>query len=240
MKEERLLHARAGALWAFRTGAELDAAARFTRIADAMVEHKAHRRVVELARQAAHDELRHYDRCAALARRFGATPPPLRTRDAKPLRAGDGDGRRQTLYEAVAMGCVTESLSVALLVEMRTAATDDEVAQTVTEILRDEVQHSRLGWAHLAAECEHVDVTFLAQHLPAMLADTLHEEVFATPEQTSNDALAGLGGLPRARRLAVVVAALRDVVFPGLARFGIDPDAGERWLASRIPPIGAS
>jgi len=193
-----------------------------------------------MARAAAADELRHHRRCAALALRFGTTPPPARLRVAPPLRAATDDARKQTLYEVIAMGCVTESLSVALLVDMREAASDDEVADTVSEILRDEVQHSRLGWAHLAAEHERIATDFLGPQLPALLADTLHEEVFATPEPTTDEALAGLGGLPRARRVAVVIAALREVVFPGLERFGIDTTAAHDWLARRIAPRSAA
>jgi hypothetical protein len=232
--------AHAGALWAFRAGAELDAAARFDRIATALARHDAHRGVVDLARQAAADEVRHHDRCAALARRFGTTPPPKRMRVAPPLRVAASDDRCQTLYEAIAMGCVTESLSVALLLEMKHAAQDDEVDDTIAEILRDEVQHSRLGWAHLAAEHERINLDFVTRQLPGMLADTLHEEVFATPDPHEDESLAGLGGLPRRRRVAVVIAALREVVFPGLARFGIDTTSAEAWLAKRLTPRNAA
>jgi hypothetical protein len=47
-------------------------------------------------------------------------------------------------------------------------------------ILRDEVGHCRLGWAHLAAEqrCGAADV--VGAHLPAILKGTLQEELFFT------------------------------------------------------------
>jgi hypothetical protein len=229
------VRAHAGALWSFRAGAELDASARFARIADALARNDAHPDVVELARKAATDELRHYDRCAALAQRFGTTPPPKRIRVAPPLCVAAGDERRQTLYEAIAMGCVTESLSVALLLEMRTAAQDEVVDETIGEILRDEIQHSRLGWAHLAAEHGAIDLDFVGAKLPGMLADTLHEEVFATPDPHEDESLAGLGGLPRRRRVAVVIEALEEIVFPGLVRFGIDVASAHAWLDERVP-----
>lgn len=134
------------------------------------------------------------------------------------------------------MSCVTESLSAALLAEMRRQAKDSRVRQVVHEVLRDEVDHARLGWAHLAAESARRDVGWISPHLPAMLAATVHEELFS--EDEAEPALAavveGLGSLRRASRREIFVATMEGVVFPGLRRFGVDPSPGERWLRARL------
>lgn len=227
--------AHAGALWSFRARAELEAAARFRRIAALLRDTAAHDLVVDMARAAVDDELRHHVRCSALARRFGTAPASAIEPVAAPLRTDGRTPAEQVLVEAVAMGCVTETLSTALLLEMRAAASDDEVADTIDEILRDEVDHARLGWAHLAADVRRRDVAFLGARLPAMLAHTVHEEIFAEGDDELAAPLAGLGGLPRSRRCAVFVQCMRDVVFPGLRVHGIDTAAGESWLAARVP-----
>ncbi|HET6584966.1 MAG TPA: ferritin-like domain-containing protein [Nannocystaceae bacterium] len=223
----------AGLLWACRANAELDAAARFQRLATILRDTGARALVVDMARAAVDDEHRHHVRCAALARRFGATPAPA-CGHAPALAAGLRTPVEQALYETVAMSCVTETLSTALLMEIRAAAIDDEVAATADEILRDEVDHARLGWAHLAAEAPRRDLAFLGPRLPAVLAHTVHEEIFGEHDDGPlAHAVAGLGGLPRARRYGVLVQTMRDVVFPGLRSHGVDTSSGERWLAHR-------
>jgi hypothetical protein len=227
--------AHAGAIWAFRAGAELDASARFARLAITLARAEANAIVIDMARSAAADELRHHARCCELARRFATVPPPLDQRTAAPLR-GDGSrgAREQVLVETVAMGCVTETLSTALLIEIRENAIDDHVADVVGEILEDEVDHSRLGWAHLAAEAGRGDVGFLAPLLPAMLGHTVHEEIFGADDDSAHPEVAGLGGLARAERRSIFVATMTEVVFPGLRRYGVDTAAGESWLAARV------
>ncbi|MBA3394131.1 MAG: hypothetical protein H0T89_15900, partial [Deltaproteobacteria bacterium] len=126
--------------------------------------------------------------------------------------------RDRTLYAAVAIGCVTESLSCALLLELRAAATHPVVAATVDEILRDEIEHARIGWALLAAEAGTRDVSWLAPKVSAMAAAAVAEDV--TP-MTGDDELAGFGVLPRARVRELVAETWSTVISPGLAHHGI-------------------
>jgi hypothetical protein len=225
----------AGRLWAHRAVAELDAAARFARLLELLRAAGARAVVVDMARAAVDDEHRHHTRCVALANRFGIRVDDTARAPAPALAAGLRTAVEQALYETVAMSCVTESLSTALLMEIRAAAADDEVAATVDEILRDEVDHARLGWAHLAAEAPRRDLGFLGPRLPAILAHTVHEEIFATDDGGPLALeVAGLGGLPRPRRRAVLVQSMHDVVFPGLRHHGVDTSAAEHWLAKRV------
>jgi hypothetical protein len=126
--------------------------------------------------------------------------------------------RDRALYAAVAIGCVTESLSCALLLELRAAASHPLVAATVEEIVRDEIEHARIGWALLAAEAERRDVSWLAEHVPAMATAAVADDVSG---MAGAPALAGLGVLPRPRIRALVEETWRSVIGPGLARHGI-------------------
>lgn len=228
----------AARLWSMRATAELEAAARFERLAHDLTLLEAEPVVQALARAAAVDEHRHHRRCVALVERFGgrwqapASPPR-----APALSSGVGRHRADVLYELVAMSCITETLSAALLVEMRSAATDPEVRAVVHEILTDEVDHSRLGWAHLAAEARDLDCRFLGRWLPAMLSATVRDELFHEDDAPSDAALDGVGGLSRTHRRDIFAATMQDVVFPGLRRFGVPTDEAERWLDRRLPEV---
>lgn len=225
-------HDAVARLWAFRAHAELDAAARFARLERALVRFSAVPVVVDLAGQAALDERRHHVRCAELADRFGRPVASCNEAQASPLHGGQLEARDQLLYEVVAMSCVTESLSTALLLRMRAEAEDPAVRSVVKEILRDEVQHARLGWAHLAAESQRRSVTFLGPRLRGMLATTVDEEIFGE-ELGAGEALAPFGGLSRATRCEIFVSTMHQVVFGGLHRFGVDTTDAQRWLDQR-------
>jgi hypothetical protein len=232
---------RAAANWAMRAGVELEAAARFRRIAQRLDATGAEPVVVSLAAQAARDEERHAARCVELVGRLDAPRLPGVARapvtDLPEIGPRGLSAREQVLYEVVAMSCITESLSTALLGEMRDAAGDDRVREVLGEILRDEVQHARLGWAHLAAERRRGPCGFLADLLPAMLEGTTSDEVFQAGEPDPADvgaALRGLGALPRAERRDRLGETLTSVVFPGLESLGVDASRGRVWLERKL------
>jgi hypothetical protein len=230
------LHRRAAQVWAFRAGAEREAARRFARLGERLADVGAQAVVVEMARDAANDEVRHAQLCVDLAARFGVAAPPDAGRTPGEVAPSGLTARERVLYEVVAMSCITETLSAALLGEMQDRAADPEVQRTVHEILRDEVQHSRLGWAHLAAEHARGCGRVLGDYLPAMLAGTVTEELFraGSAESEAAPALAGYGALARADRAQIFAATMRELVFVGLERFGVDTSAGARWLEEKL------
>jgi hypothetical protein len=231
-------------VWRFRARAELDAAARFGRLAEELAALGAVPPVIAMASEAAADERRHAAQCVELVHALGgdrlpgdaAFEVPSDVRAAAPA----GLGRRERLlYEVVAMACLTETLSAALLGEMVERAADDEVRDVMQAILRDEVGHARLGWAHLAAERQRGPAGFVGDYLPAMLAGTVQDELFSTAaEHSASEALNGLGALDRSGRRRIFEGTLRVVIFPGLQKFGVDTARGERWLEERCPALG--
>jgi len=211
------VHHRAAQVWAFRAGAEREAARRFARMGERLANGGAQAVVVEMARDAAKDELRHAVLCSDLAARFGKAVGPDAGKEPGEVAPSGLTPRERVLYEVVAMSCVTETLSAALLGEMQERAVDPLVQTTVHEILRDEVQHSRLGWAHLAAEHARGCGRVLGDYLPAMLAGTVTEELFrASADSEGDPALAGFGALSRADRAQIFTATMRELVFVGL------------------------
>ncbi len=233
VQQARLAAAR---VWRHRARAELEASARFTRLAAELATGDAVALVVAMAHDAAADELRHAEQCANLVRAFEGGSFELGALPQVRVVAPNGLAfRERLLYEVVAMSCVTETLSAALLGELVARATDSLVHETMHGILRDEVNHARLGWAHLAAERERGVTDVVGPSLPAMLAGTVTEELFASSaEHPVQQMLSGLGALDRADCRRIFCDTLSQVVFPGFPRFGLATAGGESWLAARM------
>lgn len=225
----------AACVWSFRLGSELEAAQRFRALAPRFRAAGASETIVGMAEEAAADELRHAELCRQLVRHFGGDPRPEPEVALRWKAPAAVQGRERLLYEVVALSCVTETLSTALLGELVARATDPMCRQAMHSILRDEVNHSRLGWAFLAEEHARVARDCVGPHLPAMLEATLGDELFRVPRGSDPRLaeLAGLGSLERADRLRVVREALQSVIFPGLELFGIETAFGRRWLDAR-------
>lgn len=220
----------AAAFWAHRERIEVEAASVFADLAS-LLERDA--RAADASAEASRDELRHADACRALVERFAPGVHAPVPRERSRIHLAPPDVRDRGLYGAVALGCVTESLSVALLMEIQERATDAQVAETAHAILKDEIRHSRFGWAALATAHARGDVSWLAPHLPAMIAGAIGEEASvhlgagrSTPKPHAAvalpaGALEGHGVLSAEVARSVCERALADVVVPGLAHFGL-------------------
>jgi hypothetical protein len=225
----------AARVWKVRSVFELESAERFRTLVPQMSAAGASEAVLKLAREAFDDELRHAELCEGLAAHFGesvSARPAVAIRRVAPSQLAADDA---ALYEVIAMACVTETLSTALLGSLVEGARDSLAKQTMQSILRDEVNHSRLGWAFLAERNARGAPDCVSPHLGAMLDATLGDEFFtsrASPDP-SETALAGLGVLDRPERRRIVCETLELVVFPGLERFGIDTALGRTWFRER-------
>jgi bacterioferritin (cytochrome b1) len=235
--DEHTLRRAAGSVWRARHRFELEAANRFARLSDDLNRLGAHQAVVALTREAVVDETRHASQCSELVSHFGQAAPTSSSMSTDRACPSGLTEREAVLYELVSMACVTETLSCALLGALVERAKDAKVRQVMHEILRDEIRHSRLGWAHLESESLALPCQLLADYLPAMLAGTVNEELFIEREALPiEEPLSGLGSLTRHHRVEIFADAMRKVVFPGLQRYGVDTAQGASWLDSRFSP----
>lgn len=210
------------ATWRHRERIEREAAALFDRLTldlEAINLPQLASRVAE----AATDERRHALLCRDIVDACARRGPPLPPLPVRPLRVGlpGLDRRHGTLYTSVAMGCITETLSCALLLAMRDGVEFTPVVAAVDEIAKDEVEHGRLGWAHLAAEAARGDVAWLAPHIAAMREAALTHEIAEHP--VAED-LSAYGVLARATVDEVVDRTWAEVIVPGLTRAGVIVD----------------
>jgi hypothetical protein len=224
----------AARVWSYRLRSELESAHRFRALVTDLRTLDAAPLVIRMADQAASDELRHASLCRDLIQHFGSPPPSEPAISLRRIAPPGIEGRERVLYDVVAFACVTETLSTALLGELVARARDPVCRRAMRSILRDEINHGRLGWAFLAQESARGTRDSVGPHLPAMFAATLGDDFFTAEEAPDPKwtELAGLGALELRERQRIVRETLAHVILPGLERFGVETALGRRWLAS--------
>ena len=237
--DNEIIRARVASTWAFRTRAEIEAAARFARIATELSEVGATPVVIRGAEGASADEQRHRDLCAKLAAQWGEPNALSHVPPRERIGRSEMDQRDRLLWELVAVCCISETMNVALMTRCLEVVKDDEIRSTLHELLKDEVRHARLGWAHLAAERAAGRGQFLGDVLPLLLEASVEpgflEGTLATPW---TDALYHYGELPWAELVQIYRDTLHLVVFPGLDAAGIETSKGRAWLEEHSSPSG--
>lgn len=220
--------------WSFRHAVELEAMERFARLAGALERLGAPPSLVAQARRAADDERRHAALCAGLAEGYGAPPPRGPGPELRDIAPPGLELRGRVLYELVAASCIAETDSVGVLTALLHRVRDPTLRRVLRELARDEVGHSRLGWAHLAAEHGAGVTGFLSPLVPAMLRGHVEPGLFGpAPPGLDDDELPEHGVLPHALRRALFVRTMEDVVFPGLEAFGVGAGPARAWLAEQ-------
>jgi len=220
----------AGRAWAFRARVEHEAARRFARLARDIRDFDAVSPVPEMMERAAGDEVRHAVLCAELADRYGE--PVGDDGDDETVAPATLGARDAVLYEVVAACCITETESVATVTSLLAARAEPRVRDVLHEIARDEVTHSRMGWAHLAREAPR-GVAFLDRWIPVMLAGTVPPDFFAAAGADPDaDELLRHGLLPQTQKQEVFAETLRTVVFPGLEQDPHQDDPDVLWLTT--------
>ncbi len=223
------------ALWSNRATLERLSEERFRRLAGELAATGAHEEVVALCARAADDEHRHAALCATMAASFADPALPvdrglLVEAPRDPAPAAGPPSRERVLLDMIALSCIGETFNAAYLTASLAVARDPATRDATHELLRDEVVHARLGWAHLAAERQRGhDLAHLAARLPKLLRDAFGEDLGALydpPEAAPDFAL-----LSRADRVALFADTLRDVLLPGFEEVGVDTAPARAWLA---------
>jgi hypothetical protein len=221
------------ATWAFRHRAERESELRFARLARELAQLGALDSVVQLARRSSREEHRHSQLCAAVCAIYGGQPTHSPVHD-HPATWPGLTGRDGTLYEVVSFACIAETLNAQLLTVILERATVTSIRRVIRRLLKDEINHGRMGWAHLSAERSHGRGEFLSEILPAMLAGSVEDELFDTgPDPVDGEAIAH-GELRRADRRTLWAAALDDAILPGFEAFGVDCRPAAAWVQRRL------
>jgi len=224
--------------WGARYRIETEASLRFGYLAGQLTRVGAPAKLVELASNASRDETRHAAHCERLFHFHGGTDldPVTRVVEYAPRAFSPED---RLTYEVVAQCAVAETQSMATLVTLLGAADSLELKAVLHELARDEVNHSRLGWAYLAWARPNLDLAFLSPLLPGMIDGSAGPEIFTTgPAEADDPRLLSKGVIPRSMRRRLYVEALETVVFPGFDTVGVDTGPARAWLREKLASAG--
>src|SRR5262245_59794655 len=140
------------ALWAERAEHELAAGAAFAAVEEELEELGAEPVGLWRAAQAVAGGPRHAALCRLLARLYGGSPPPPAGPPAAEMPRHEGaDPELRRHLHVVAMCCINETIACAFVEACLAEAEGPLVRAIHRRHLADEIQHARVGWAHLAS-----------------------------------------------------------------------------------------
>lgn len=206
-----------GAIWVHRAESEMTAAVGFSDLASDLFAEPAAPIVRWLAVRAAADEMRHSEICRRVASRYLESAAPLPgPRRFERARFGDCPESLNRTLRVVLQSCLSETIGSAVLKTLLDEARGSVARAALRELLRDEIDHARIGYAHLSsgfvsdAHKEHV-----RRALPILLDLTRRAwlaESDSTPESVPN----GHGCVSHSAVRSVVEDAIENLVLPGL------------------------
>jgi len=223
------------AVWLGRAASERRVADAFEVIRDALTELRAPSELAMFATRAVDDEYRHEELSRQVASRFAGRelePPPRLTLVVPEHPGADGE----LLHTLHVLGhCAMNETFASAFLETSLAFTKAPLARVaVLELLSDEIDHARLGWAHLGS-LDDARRRAVAPWLPSMVRANL-KMWRNTPRPYSTDPLVHRHGAPPADAVETALkGAISDLMIPGLERFGLPTGPLRAWLADGAP-----
>lgn len=221
-------------IWWVQSATEHRVASSFSVVHSALRSLEAPDSLVSLAARAVDDEHRHAALCLEMAERLAGHP-----REAPPTPPLQHPAHREALDEAernalfvIGQCAFNETFANAYLTTAYQETTSPLARAAINELLRDEIDHSRLGWAYLstvpAARRER-----LSDWLLPLAITNLREWIqSATTHQHSFAAQ----GVPSAEAVrSALHEVVREVMLPGFAHVGLDVRGLERWVRAGLP-----
>jgi hypothetical protein len=225
--------------WKHRARSELQVGRAFAAMVPILRERRASSAVLDRLDSGADEEVRHSEICSRLAETYLGDTVERPRIDSVPLpRFEVGDEELETALLVAGMCCVNETIATAWI-SACLAAAQTPLAMMANRIhLTDEIEHARVGWAHLASDAVS-DATrrALGPLLPRLIEANApgweRDDPSLPPEGIPEQ-----GHLPFAVSRRVFVDAVRDLVLPGFAHVGIDTAPARAWLDHRLGGVG--
>ena len=223
------------AIWQERGASELKVAGGFSALSANLIEYGTADAVLKLVSRAVRDEVHHAEIAVDMAARYRGSeiewPPPAPF--PVPTLA-PADGRLRATLLVIAMCCINETLACGILEGQLSQAKSPLTRAALQTVLADEIDHARAGWAHVVSPF----VTDAMKKeiggggwLPRLLHGRL-KDLTDTDSPFPGEQLPDHGILTRKARNEIVATALKDVVFPGFDRAGLDTASARDWAAT--------
>jgi hypothetical protein len=212
-----------GALWARRAQSELTASILFAGLARDCSRSNLPAPLPELCERAVEDERFHAILSARIAEHYLGTALPELTPGPDALRFESCEAELALGLRLILHCALNETIAAVYLRECHREASSPLMRAVVRELLRDEIDHARVGWAYLASlqfELQPRLRDRFNRELPALLslvASAWHKPLTDAEYPTGH----GVLSLDETRRVAEL--ALEALALPGLASFGIEP-----------------
>jgi hypothetical protein len=140
--------------------------------------------------------------------------------------------RENALLFVVLQCCLNESIAAAYLSTCLEQARGTVVRAALRALLRDEVTHSRIGWAHLASDAlTDAERRVVAEAMPELLR-AIRRVWLADPEGLHAAAPRGHGSLGLGEIDRVLLDTVDAVIVPGLTHVGVDSRPSGAWAAA--------
>ena len=224
-----------GTTWARRAELKAEVGLRFHALSNAIRAHGAPKGVIELCQRAAQDTQIHVDLCQRIATDFGVIAQVEDVQRPGPLAPMTLRIEHRILYEMVAISCIDEALSGAVLGRVYQATKYPPIRLAAHRLFQDSIWHSRAGWGYLGAMQQQHSVNWLAVHLIELLERTVQHEICrddANPSRGS--ALPDYGELTTIDRTSAFKEVVNTVILPGLESYGIDIEQGRVWIKAWV------
>ncbi|MBX3250876.1 MAG: ferritin-like domain-containing protein [Myxococcales bacterium] len=184
------------------------------------------------------DELRHAALCGRVVELLGGVAEAEAELATEPLPDHeDATPREAALRNVLFVGCLSETVALALLAEERELTREPAIAAVVTQLEADEVLHARLGWSYLgelAPQLTDEERARTDRYLRVAFAHLEREMHAAMPAATVDEPtrveLEALGCMLGVEGRALFAETMDAVVLPRLEDHGL---AARRAWAER-------
>ena len=224
------------AVWQVRAAMERRVADSFQVIEEALRARNASDELVALAHRAIDDEHRHAELSRQVASRYAARvlPAPERLPLTVPRLEGTSPAVRHTLH-VVGQCILNETTAAAYLELCLHQATGATALWGLRELLADEVDHGRIGWAHLASLPLDERRSLSPWLLPLSFLN-LRAWRRETVDESFTDPVFAQHGAPSADDVETTLStALDALILRGFAQLDLDTSELRAWLDDGAP-----
>lgn len=225
-----------GAIWLQRASSEAGAGSAFVYVRDSADRGVADGVVVRLAHSAVEDEARHAEICRRLACAYLNTDVSVSAQAPESFPAHVGASADLDLaLQLVGMCCINESLACSFVETCMHHASPAFLHVLHREHLHDEVNHARVGFAHLASRAVSEKLkSEIAEWLPRVLHANVSNWMSRLKTLPEN----GIPGHAYPSRSVLVESTLATVdtlILPGFSHVGVDIRPVRDWRSKLAP-----
>jgi len=214
-------------IWLSQAATEARVAKSFALVHESFVALGADAGLVSVSARAVEDEHRHESLCRTMAERYMGAPvveTPVLPFEPPAHPEAKTDRARRALW-IVGQCAFNETFASAYLALCYDRAEIPLARAAIRELLSDEIDHARLGWAFLQT-LDASDRALVSDWLVPLAVCNLREW---RKVRLAEDERLARHGIPPAREVeTALVHAMRDLIVPGLEHVGLDVRGLER------------